>query len=251
MDYWVKQTDGPLFPELEWSRPENRALAGKLLIVGGTGYEFKAPANAYGDALEAGVGVAKVLLPSSMQKVVHDIFPEAEFAPSTPSGSFARESLAQLLDMAAWADGVLLPGNLGKNSETSVLLETFLGKYQGQVVLAGDAADIDFTHLTGRQNTLLVLAFDQLRALGTSAKFSQAFTRGGGLVKLVDNLHVFTTENPLNIIVEYEDSLVVATGGHVSSTPTKIALETAAANASVWWLQNPAQTFKALTTSVL
>src|ERR1700761_3028435 len=120
--FWLKQTGKPLFPELEWSRPETRALSGKLLIVGGNGYEFKAPANAYGDVLEAGVGTATVLLPNSMQKVVSDIFPEAEFAPSTPSGSLAREGLAQMLDLATRMDGVLLPGDIGRNSETTVLL---------------------------------------------------------------------------------------------------------------------------------
>src|ERR1700753_1621168 len=109
--YWRKQTTKPLFPELEWSRPETRALSGKLLIVGGSGYEFKAPANAYGDALEAGIGAATVLLPNSMQKVVNDIFPEAEFAPSTPSGSFARAGLAFILDLAGRGEGRLAPGH--------------------------------------------------------------------------------------------------------------------------------------------
>src|ERR1700761_4807369 len=140
--FWLKQTGKPLFPELEWSRPETRALSGKLLIVGGNGYEFKAPANAYGDALEAGVGSATVLLPNSMQKVVGDIFPEAEFAPSTPSGSLARISLAQLLELAEHANGTLFPGDIGRNSETTVLLESFLEKYHGQVTLTKEAADI-------------------------------------------------------------------------------------------------------------
>ena len=40
-DYWHKQTSSkPLFPELIWSRPENRQLAGKLLIIGGNLHGF-------------------------------------------------------------------------------------------------------------------------------------------------------------------------------------------------------------------
>lgn len=255
--YWHKQTTKPLFPDIEWSRPENRLQAGKLLIIGGTGYEFQAPANAYGDALDAGVGTAKVLLPDSMQKVVSHIFPEAEFAPSTPSGSFASTSLAQMLDLASWADGVLLPGNLGRNSETTVVLETFLEKYSGQVTLTKDVADLMCRQplsVLHRPDTLLVLAMGQLRELGSSAHFPRAFTSEIGIIALVDALHEFTTRFALHIITRHQDQYIVAVNGQVSTTPVKTdkpvwRLETASA-AAVWWLQNPQKPFDALTNTV-
>lgn len=256
-EYWFKQNDKPLFPELEWSRPENRLQAGKLLIIGGSGYEFQAPANAYGDALEAGVGTAKVLLPNSMQKVVQNLFPEAEFAPSTPSGSFASTALAQWLDLANWADGVLMPGNIGRNSETTVLLESFLNKYRRQVTITKDAADLICQQpdsVLQRPNTTLVLALGQLRKLGSEARFTQAFTSDMGLVALVEALHSFTTQYPINIISRHQGHYLVAVSGQVSTTPVKSEkpvwrLETASA-ASVWWLQNPAKPFEALTSSL-
>ncbi len=256
--YWQKQGSKPLFPELQWSRPENRQQAGKLLIIGGSGYEFQAPANAYGDALDAGVGVAKVLLPDSMQKTVQHLFPEAEFAPSTPSGSFASAALAQWLDLATWADGVLIPGNLGRNSETTVLLETFLEKYQGQVTLTKDAADLVCQQplsVLHRPETTLVLAMGQLRQLGSQAHFPRAFTTTMGLVALVEALHEFTKRFALNVVCRFEGHYVVAVDGQVSSTATKDEkpvwrLETASTT-SVWWLQTPSKPFEALTTSVL
>ncbi|HEY4161170.1 MAG TPA: hypothetical protein VGM08_03850 [Candidatus Saccharimonadales bacterium] len=257
VSYWLKQGDKPLFPELEWSRPETRAYAGKLLIIGGNGYEFKAPANAYGDALDAGVGTATVILPSSMQKVVSDIFPEAEFAPSTPSGSFARESLAMMLDLAGHTNGVLLPGDIGRNSETTVLLESFLQKYPGQVTLTKEAADVlvrQPLQIIQRQHTLLVLAMGQLRQLGSATHFPRAFTTEMGLVQLVDNLHEFTQQYPLAIITRHQDHYAVAVGGQVSTTAAKsdqpVWRLTAGAHAAVWWLQNPAKPFEALTTAV-
>jgi len=255
--WWRKQVDKPLFPELEWSRPETRVQAGRLLIIGGNGYEFKAPANAYGDALEAGVGAATVLLPGSMQKVVSDIFPEAEFAPSTPSGSFARESLASILDLSSRADGVLLPGDIGRNSETTVLLESFLQKYPGQVTLTKEAADVLIRQplqILQRQHTLLVLAMGQLRQLGSAAHFPRAFTTEMGLVQLVESLHDFTERYPLGIITRHQDHYVVAVNGQVSTTAVKtdqpVWRLTTAAHAAVWWLQNPTKPFEALTTAV-
>jgi NAD(P)H-hydrate repair Nnr-like enzyme with NAD(P)H-hydrate dehydratase domain len=256
--YWVKQGDKPLFPELEWSRPENRQQAGKLLIIGGNGYEFKAPANAYGDALEAGIGTATVLLPNSMQRVVSDIFPEAEFAPSTPSGSFAHESLAPMLSLGAWADGVLLPGDIGRNSETTVLIEHFLEKYSGQVTLTKDAADVLIQQplsILQRRNTLLVVAMGQLRQLGSAAHFPQAFTTEMGLVQLAASLHEFTKRFPIAIIARHQNHYIVAVEGQVSTTMTSKTDEhlwrlVAATRASVWWLQSPAKPFEALTTAV-
>jgi fluoride ion exporter CrcB/FEX len=258
-NYWHKQTkSAPLFDDLLWSRPENRMQAGKLLIIGGNGYEFKAPANAYGDALNEGIGTAKVLLPDSMHKVVRDIFPEAEFAPSTPSGSFARIALAQALDLASWADGVLIPGDLGHNSETAIFLESLTSKYDGSIVVARDAAEYCLSTATGcleRPQTVAVLTIAQLQKLGITAGFTTAFTFDMDLLRLVDALHAFSLEHPLYIIVKHLESMVVAVGGQVSTTkiedPDAAWRIHTAASAATWAIQNPSKPFAALTTSVI
>ena len=33
-DYWQKQTEKALFPEIEWSKPERKDQAGRILIIG-------------------------------------------------------------------------------------------------------------------------------------------------------------------------------------------------------------------------
>src|SRR3954462_7666379 len=109
--YWHKQTpDKPLFPDLLWSRPENKRQAGKLLIVGGNTHGFAAAGEAYAEAIKAGIGTARVLLPDGLQKTVGRVFEAGEYAPSTPSGSFGRQALAELLSLSRWADGTLLAG---------------------------------------------------------------------------------------------------------------------------------------------
>src|SRR5690606_2345051 len=56
-DYWRRQTPGePLFPDVLWSRPEQKTTAGKLLVIGGNLHAFAAPAEAYNEAEKAGVG---------------------------------------------------------------------------------------------------------------------------------------------------------------------------------------------------
>ena len=258
-DYWYKQTSTALYPDLIWARPETKNTAGKLLIVGGHTQSFAAPAEAYAAAEKAGIGVVRVLLPASLERTVSKLFPAAEFAPSNPSGGFAMSALAETLAVARWANGVLLAGDLGRNSETTAMLENFASRYAGQLTITKDAADFFCTHPTGlvtRPGTLLVISTAQLQHLGTALHVVHAFTSDMGIVQAVDWLHEFTTAYPtLHIITRHLDHYLVAMQGQVSTTPvptgTPIWRVQTAAAAATWWLQTPAKPFEALTSSLL
>jgi hypothetical protein len=258
-DYWLRQTlKQPLFPELAWSRPENRQAAGKLLIVGGNLHGFAAPAEAYAAAVKAGIGTGRVLLPSAVQKIVGPILENGEFAPSTPSGSFGQKALNDLLIHANWADSVLFAGDLGRNSETAILLEKFLGKHSGAITLTKDAVDyvVSAPHIAlSRPKTLLVLSLSQLQRLGIAAKSDQPVKFSMDLLHLVEWLHNFTNRYALSIVVKHLDNLFVAVQGRVNTTKLEkdmaIWRVTVAAHEAVWWLQNPTKPFEALTAAVL
>lgn len=259
ISYWHKQTtDKPLFSELLWSQPENRLYAGKLLIIGGNAHGFSAPAEAFATSGKAGVGVTRVVLPDALQKTVGKVFAAGEYAPSTPSGSFAQTALAEFLTDSNWADGVLLAGDFGKNSETAILLEKYITKYSGQLTLANDAADYFIPlpqKILERPETTFVISFGQLQKLAINAHFAQAFTSSMDLLRFVEMLHNFTETYIINIITTHLDNIFVSVNGEVSSTKntkltdgwqTKIA-----ASVSTWWLQNPKKTFQTLTTGIL
>lgn len=257
--YWHKQTPGKLlFPELEWSRPENRQFAGKLLIVGGSAQGFAAPAEAYAVATRQGIGTAQVLLPNAIQKLVGPLMQNGDFAPSTPSGSFSQQALGQLLEWCAWADGILFAGDLGRNSETAILIEKSLQKCSSPLVLTRDAVDYVVSAPLAalhRPNTTLVLSLSQLQRLAIASKFDKPIVFSMDLLRLVEWLHLFTERFTPHIVVRHLDTLYVAVNGHVSTTklaaqaPPVWRLRTAAASA-VWWIQNPAKPFEALTTAV-
>lgn len=256
--YWRKQTaDKALFDDLLWSRPENRANAGKLLIVGGNAHGFTRPAEAYSQAEKAGVGTVRVLLPDSLQKTIGRAFPGGEFAPSTPSGSFASTTLGEILPLAHGSDGVLIAGDLGRNSETAILLEKFIEHYDGQITITCDA--IDYLIATPypvlqRPESLLVLSFAQLQKLGTAIKYSNAFTYDMDLLRLIDSLHELTKRYKFTVITKHLNNIIIAHEGQVVTT--KLASELpvwrlrVATRASVWWLQNPTKTEAALATSI-
>lgn len=258
-DYWLKQTaEAPLYPDLLWSRPETKHLTGKLLIIGGNSEGFAAPGEAYAIAEKSGAGHCRVLLPEALHKTIGRGFEPAEFAPSTKSGSFGRAALADWLDHSLWADSVLIAGDLARNSETAILLESYLDKYQGPVTITKDVITYFNelpTAVLQRPNTLLVLSMSQLQKLAISARFTMAFTLSMDLVRLVENLYEFTKRYPLHIVTRHHDTMVVATAGQISTTKLATTPEVwrlaAASHAAVWWMQNPSQPYAALTTSVI
>lgn len=259
MDYWIKQTlNKPAFPDLQWSRPENRMTAGKLLIIGGNLHGFAAPAEAYASAAKTGAGTVKVLLPKAVQKSVGRFIDTAEFAPSTPSGSFARTSLDTMLDLSGWADGVLLAGDLGRNSETAIVLEKFITKYNGPLTIAKDAVDyfINIDNAVHEKSAAptLVLSLAQLQKLATKLGVSTPFTLGMDLLPLIRQLHEFTLEHQLYVIVKHHQNIIVAVRGQVSTTKLiedkPIWRVNTAGSAAVWWLQNQQKPFEGLTSAI-
>jgi hypothetical protein len=257
-DYWIKQSEKALFPDLLWARPEVKSSAGKLLIVGGHVQSFAATAEAYAVAERAGIGVVRVLLPDSLQKTVSKLFPPAEYAPSNPSGGFAAQALAELMVEGKWADGVLLAGDLGRNSESLAMLENFAGRYDGRLTITKDAGDFFCTQpsaLLDRGATLLVVSMGQLQKLAGALKLPYAFTSDLGMLQLVELLHDFTTTyHRIYLVTLHQNHCVVATQGRVctsTANPQKPMWRVGtAAAAATWWLQNPTKPFEALVSSV-
>lgn len=254
--YWLKQSKGkPLFPEMLWSRPENRRFAGKLLIIGGNKHNFSESAEAYMHSVNAGVGSTRIILPDSLKKVVGALVPEAEFASSNPSGSFARNALATILDGAAWADGILVTSDIGYNSETAILIETLLQKFSGQITIYGTAIDAFLQSpksLQNRPNTTILPTFKQLQTIITHTPDTTAITSTMDLMQLVEILHLHSSNFPYGVVLAYNSSLIATHDSAVSTLTSDKSTSTAklAAFCATWWLQNPSKTFESLTTGV-
>jgi ADP-dependent NAD(P)H-hydrate dehydratase / NAD(P)H-hydrate epimerase len=256
--YWKKQSaEHPLFPDIEWSKPENRAFAGKLGIVGGNKLGFAGVAEAYSIAKAAGVGDIRVILPDVLRKTIPASITDAHFAPTNPSGSLNKDAAADLATLTSWASGILFIGDAGRSSETAILYEQFLEEYQGQLVITRDAVDLvknSAQAIVGRPSTLLVVSFAQLQKLFQSVYYPKVLTFSMQLTNLVEALHKFTISYPVSIAVLHKDHFLVAHGGEVVSmewdNPMAIWRGSVAARAAVYWLWNPGKTLEAVSTSI-
>lgn len=257
-EYWQKQVAGsPLFPNVLWERPERRDLAGSLLIVGGSSHGVFAPAEAYQAAVEAGIGSARVLVPESLRKVTKHI-PNVIYGKANEIGSFSHEAKDELIYSALNCDGVLLAGDLGRNSETSILITELLRDYGGYLTVTKDAVDLiyaDTKRLLSRENTLLVVSFSQLQRLAKEVGESSAFTFDLDLLPLIERLHEFSLKYKVFLMTKHRAQLFCCVSGKVVSTDTGTdtdiwRVETAA-RAATYLLHHPNHPLEAITSSVL
>lgn len=257
--YWKKQTpDQPLYPDIEWSKPENRYQAGKLGIVGGNKLGFAGVAEAYSVAKQAGVGEIRVILPDVLRKTIPSAITDALFAPTNPSGSLSKDAAPELHNLTAWASTILLIGDAGRSSETAILYEQFLEDYSGQLVITRDAMDLvknSAQAVVDRPNTLLVVSFAQLQKLFQSVYYPKVLTFSMQLTNLVEALHKFTISYPVSIAVLHKEHFIIASGGEVVTmpwdNPMMIWRGNVAAKAAVYWLWNPSKLLEATATSLI
>lgn len=254
--YWQKQSSTKsLFPDIEWSKPEQRAHAGKLAIIGGNKLGFVAIRDAYEVASGLGAGQIRAVLPDVLKKTVPPSVSDALFLPSNQSGGFSREALPEFHAACAWADLCLLIGDAGRNSETAMAFESLLDG-EGSIIATRDAVDLlmpTMNRLVARDRTTLIVSFAQLQKIFQSVYYPKILSFSMQLMQLVETLHKFTITYPVTIVTFHQNQLIVAHAGEVVSQefdqPMAIWRGITASKAATYLLWNPTRPLEAITTS--
>ena len=257
--YWQKQQpDKPLFPDIEWNRPERRDLAGRLGIIGGNKFGFVAVAESYETARQAGAGEVRVLLPDALRSKVPTQMTDVLFAPTNPSGSLASEAKTDLQALENWATGLLYIGDAGKNSQTAILYEQAIAETNKPVVLTRDAIDLvqnSFPRILDNPNVVFVASFAQIQRIFRAVYYPKVLTFSMQLAQFVEVLHKFTVTYPVTVAVLHADHMIVARGGEVITQPWENSMKiwrgdtaTKAASYLLWTTENP---FGAVVTSLI
>ena len=258
-DYWKQQQPTkPLFPDIEWSKPEQKSSRGRLGIIGGNKLGFAGVAESYSTALNTGAGEVRVLLPDCLRKSIPASMTDVIFAPCNPSGSLSRDALPDLTTLGTWASCLLLAGDAGRNSETAIAYSDLIRNYTGQLVITRDAVDLvknDAEALVNRPNTTLIVSFAQLQKIFQAVYYPKMLTFSMQLLQLVEAVHKFTITYPVTIAVLHRDTLIVAHDGEVVTTkwetPLAIWRGITAARAATYLMWTPTQPLGAITTSLV
>lgn len=254
--YWQKQSSTkPLFPDIEWNKPEQRAHAGKLAIIGGNKLGFVAVRDAYEVATDLGAGQIRAILPDVLKRTVPASVADAVFLPSNPSGGFSRQALPDFGAACAWADLCLLIGDAGRNSETAMAFESLL-EGNGHIMITRDAVDLmlpAMARVVDRSDTTLVVSFAQLQKVLQSVYYPRIISFSMQLLQLVEALHKFTITYPVTIVTFHHSQLIVASAGTVVTQefdqPMAIWRGITAARGATYLLWNQHKPLEAIATS--
>ena len=224
-DFWQKQGLRPLFGEVDMERPEQKRMAGKVLIVGGNKGAFFAVANAMNEAHKMGVGEVRALLPSSLKSQVPST-PEVYFAEAEKSGAFGRNALNDLLIQAEWAEAIVLIGDMGKNAETTMVFAEFMKQCNKPLFITRDAVDAVTPDIMNwavarEAETSLLLTMPQLQKALRTLYYPKVVTLSMPTNQLIETLHKFTLSYELSITTFHNDQILVAQHGEVVTEDIK------------------------------
>lgn len=252
--YWHKQTSSQqqLFPAIEWSRPERRDQAGKLLIIGGHKQSFASIAESYTEALNSGAGVVKIILPDSLRSLpIIQTIPECILVKSTKNGELGLDAWTEISETLGWTDWLLVPGDLGNNSETAQLVLKLLESNQ-PISLEDSVVQLiinDAERLANRENLILSCSFKTLQKIFIHLNASSALTSTMPLARLVEELHSVTSVNHFTITTTFNSNILVAHNGQVSTTQTSTQTPPLT-RITVYAMQHPGKIFEATTTAL-
>ncbi|HYG84036.1 MAG TPA: hypothetical protein VD907_04095 [Verrucomicrobiae bacterium] len=258
-DYWQRQEPGKaLFPDIEWSKPEQKTHAGRLAIIGGNSLGFAAVVGAHEEATRSGIGTTRILLPNALKKNLPKNISEVIFVPTNTSGGFSKDAEPELHAAMAWASVALYIGDTGRNSETAVVLETLLRMHATPTVITRDAIDLlknAASTIAERPQTLLVLSFAQLQKLFQTIYYPKVLTFSMQLANLVEALHKFTITYPVTIATLHNEQLVMAHGGQVVTmswhNPMAIWRGSVASRMATYWAWFPERPLEATAGAVV
>lgn len=246
----LQQKDSPLFPDLLWSRPENKKHAGKLLIIGGQANQFTLASTCFNTAEKAGAGHTRVLLPSSLEKITQH-FPGIEYAPSNQSGSFSKRALVIMNEMSEWADTVLLAGDIGKNSETTTVIDGYLLRCITPTVITEDSlasTSLPLEQLLKRR-VILILEWSKFQKKVEELKAKSPFLSSDPINKTSDNLSQIFGQYEAGLVIAQDQKIWCTHKGMVSLTHTgkMVDLSRLSSYCSVWFMQHQNKMFEAVT----
>jgi hypothetical protein len=261
-DYWQKQdATNPLYPDILWSIPERRDIAGHLAVIGGNSAAIKTVADVTTAANQLGLGTVTTIIPDALHKELPHA-PGLVFAESNDSGSFATGSLPTLLAAINDSNYTLYIGDLGKNSETSTVIAKALLQTQQPALITRDtiesvSASIDA--VIERPDLTIFATLAQLQQIARLIHYPRPILLSQPLFALLETLHKLTITYPeLTIATFHSGQYIVARDSQVVTTdiattnysPISLWLGPLATRIAAYQTWNPHKPLEAAVTAI-
>lgn len=241
-----KQSDKTLYEDILWSRPVRRT--GRILLIGGHRDGFAELQKLYQGFEDAQVAESRLALPDKLSKLVGSL-EGISLVASTPSGSISRDALAELVYLANESDLVSLGPDLSNNSETTLTMQRLITETRASIVIPPQSAEQllpEAGEWKNKENLLLFLHHKQLYKLASKLAVNTTIPLHATSDSIAEIALAVSKEFSPSLVVQFEDSIIIAVDGKVSITKAKT---TDVGLLATFWLQNSSKKYEALTTA--
>lgn len=241
-----KQGKQPLYENILWSRPQRRT--GRILLVGGHRDGFAELQRTYAEFDVTSIAEVRLALPNKLSRLISGLI-GVSLVPSTPSGSIARDALAELVHLANEADAVCIGPNLSNNSETILTMERLIDETSAAVIIPPHSAEQFLSVMRKwhvKNNLLIFLTHKQLYKLAADVAADTKIPLNPTPESIAEMSQAISTKFAPSIVTYFEDSIIVSVQGKTSLTNN--SSDHIVGEMAALWLQE-SKKYEALTTA--
>lgn len=245
----IQKKESPAYPEMLWSKPENKNYAGSMLLIGGNSEGFNNLSDGFALLNKEVIKAVNVATVDSLKKKIGQFLTSAHYLPSNPSGGFANNALDELSYLSNINDYVLLIGDLGGSSETEMLIENLINDQKQNITIANDGIDIFLNtaaHTIERGKLNLVIEFNKLQKLLIKLKITKALTSDTTLLGIAEILSELTKSFDISIITDFNNQILYSFNSRVGLIKADFVINKLAIKSATWLMQNPEKQFEAI-----
>lgn len=250
MSHIEKQSDKPLYEDILWSRPVRRT--GRILLAGGHRDGFAELQKLYQGFEDAQVAECRLALPDKLSKLVGSLEGISLLA-SNPSGSIARDALAELVHLANESDLVSLGPDLSNNSETTLVMQRLITETRASVLIPPQSTEQllpEAGEWKEKENLLLCVNHKQLYKLATKLAVDTTIPLSPTADLIAEIAQKVSETFAPSLILLMPDSIIVAVNGKSSIAKAQTSnLGEITGLLGTFWLQSSTKRYEALTTA--
>ena len=237
------------YQDILWSRPTRRT--GRIVLAGGHRDGFADLQKTYVGFDIAGAADCRLVLPDKLSKLVGSL-EGVSLVPSTPSGSIAKDAVAELVHLANEADLISIGPDLSNNSETTLAMQRVIAETNASIVIPPTSTEqlmSEVAEWRTKSKLMIFMNSKQLYKLAAKLAVNTTIPLNVTNEALLEIAAAVSNEYQPVIIVITQDALIYSVNGRAQILKVKLQSDDYGALTGVFglfWLQNQSTPFDAL-----
>jgi hypothetical protein len=237
------------YQDILWSRPTRRT--GRILLTGGHRDGFADLQKAFVGFDTAGAAECHLALPDKLSKLVGSL-EGITLVPSNPSGSIARDAVAQLVYLANESDLICIGPDLSNNSETTLAMQRVIAETRASIIIPASSTEQlmnEIEEWANRSNLMIFLNQKQLLKLTAKLAVDTTIPLNMTNEALIEITKAVSSDYKPVLILTTKDALIYAVDGQATILKVEIHQDDSGAITGLFglfWLQNQSTPFEAL-----